>query len=59
MGRPDRWTDAPRSGSFVRPMAGTRLYLMPTLAPVFTGRADAWTRVKAPIATPNVQPRSY
>jgi hypothetical protein len=40
-------------------MAGTRLYLMPTLAPVFTGGAAAWTRVKAPIATFNVQPRSY
>jgi hypothetical protein len=40
-------------------MAGTRLHLMPTLAPVFTGGAAAWTRVKAPIASFNVQPRSY
>jgi hypothetical protein len=40
-------------------MAGTRLYLMPTLAPVFTGGIAAWDRVKAPIAAPNVQPRDF
>jgi hypothetical protein len=40
-------------------MAGTRLHLMPTLAPVFTGRAAAWSHVEAPIATPNVQPRDF
>jgi hypothetical protein len=38
-------------------MDGTRLHPMPTLAPVFTGGAAAWSHVKAPIATPNVQPR--
>ncbi len=40
-------------------MTGTRLHLMPTLAPVFTGGDAAWSvvKVKAAIATPNVQPR--
>jgi hypothetical protein len=40
-------------------MAASRLHLMPTPAPVFTGRAGAWSRVKAAIATPDVQPRAF
>jgi hypothetical protein len=41
-------------------MTGTRLHLMPTLAPVFTGGAAAWSQAKARvIATPNVQPRDF
>jgi hypothetical protein len=38
-------------------MAATRLHLMATYEPVFTGGAAAWGDVKAAIQTPDVQPR--
>jgi hypothetical protein len=41
-------------------MTGTRLHLMPTLAPVFTGGVAECNQAKARvIAAPNVQPRSF